>query len=330
MHQPTCWQAGLETNRPRSAGERSLEGALSGGGGGTRATEGRVVVQRSTRQHARPGKQVDVLLGGAGSNAVTGSRSVAESPVDGTFRRMDSGGSSGRRVLGSALESQRLFNEAAMELLGELESRKITVATIDDVLVDEENVEALAPLLLAHNFSARYPPLVQVLIDKVAVPHAANHAVPQLAFFIRSVPADYRDPVEAEMVQEDGPTWQERIRDDVGSALGRLVTPNWTDVFLDLARDRDLGGARFEIIRNLSKLRDEGVAEVLLKLLEDRSVDVLAAEALGEMRCRKARSALSKLVLTGDWASRQAVASALWKISVQGRGARDQPPRHRV
>lgn len=250
--------------------------------------------------------------------------------MDGTFRRMDSGGSSGRRVLGSALESQRLFNEAAMELLGELESRKITVATIDDVLVDEENVEALAPLLLAHNFSARYPPLVQVLIDKVAVPHAANHAVPQLAFFIRSVPADYRDPVEAEMVQEDGPTWQERIRDDVGSALGRLVTPNWTDVFLDLARDRDLGGARFEIIRNLSKLRDEGVAEVLLKLLEDRSVDVLAAEALGEMRCRKARSALSKLVLTGDWASRQAVASALWKISVQGRGARDQPPRHRV
>lgn len=217
-----------------------------------------------------------------------------------------------------------------MELLGELESRKITVATIDDVLVDEENVEALAPLLLAQIFSARYPPLVQVLIDKVAVPHAANHAVPQLAFFIRSVPADYRDPVEAEMVQEDGPTWQERIRDDVGSALGRLVTPNWTDVFLDLARDRDLGGARFEIIRNLSKLRDEGVAEVLLKLLEDRSVGVFAAEAFGEMRCRKARSALSKLVLTGDWASRQAAASALWKISVQGRGARDQPPRHRV
>lgn len=115
-----------------------------------------MVVQRSTRQHARPGKQVDVLLGGAGPNAVTGSGSVAESPVDGTFRRMDSGGSSGRRVLGSALESQRLFNEAAMELLGELESREITVATIDDVLVDKENVEALAPLLLAHIFSARF------------------------------------------------------------------------------------------------------------------------------------------------------------------------------
>nr|WP_157838007.1 hypothetical protein [Cellulosimicrobium sp. MM] len=45
-----------------------------------------------------------------------------------------------------------------MELLGELESREITVATIDDVLVDKENVEALAPLLLAHIFSARYPP----------------------------------------------------------------------------------------------------------------------------------------------------------------------------
>lgn len=298
--------------------------------GETRATEGRVVVQRSTRQHARPGKQVDVLLGGAGPNAVPGSGSVAESPVDGTFRRMDGVGRSERRVLGSALESQRLFDEAAMELLGELKSRKITVATIDDVLLDEENVEALAPMLLAHVFSARYPPLVQVLIDKVAVPQAANHAVPQLAFFIRRVPADYRDPVEAEMVHEGGPTWQERIREYVGSALGRLVTPNWTDVFLDLAGDHELGGSRFEIIRNLSKLRDEGVPEVLLKLLEDRSVGVFAAEALGEMRCRQARSALSKLALTGDWASRRAAASALWRISVQGRGARDQPPRNRV
>lgn len=229
--------------------------------GETRATEGRVVVQRSTRQYARPGKQVDVLLGGAGPNAVTGSGSVAESPVDGTFRRMDGVGRSERRVLGSALEWQRLFDEAAMELLGELKSRKITVATIDDVLLDEENVEALAPLLLAHVFSARYPPLVQVLIDKVAVPQAANHAVPQLAFFIRRVPADYRDPVEAEMVHEGGPTWQERIREYVGSALGRLVTPNWTDVFLDLAGDHELGGSRFEIIRNLSKLRDEGVVQ---------------------------------------------------------------------
>ncbi|QJW37779.1 HEAT repeat domain-containing protein [Cellulosimicrobium protaetiae] len=218
-----------------------------------------------------------------------------------------------------AFESQRLVNEAAAGLLGELEARGIAVASLDDVRLDGDNVEVLAPLLLAHVFSARYPPFVQALIDKVSVPQAANFAIPQLAFFIRRVPADYRDPIEAESGREGDPTWQERIRDYIGSALGQLVAPDWADIFLELASDRGLGGSRFEIIHNLSKSRDERVPEVLLALLNDPSVAVFAAEALGEMRWPQARAALARLALTGDLPAKRAAASALRRISVRKR-----------
>jgi len=219
-------------------------------------------------------------------------------------------------VFGSAFESKRLVSEAAVGLLGELESRAIAVASIDDILLDEDNAEKLAPLLLAHIFSARYPPFVQVLVDKVAVPQAADYAIPQLAFFIRRVPGNYHDPIEAELGREAVPTWHERIRDYIGSALGQLVTPGWSDVFLELASDRDLGSSRFEIIHNLSKLHDERVPAVLLTLLDDPSVRVLAAEALGEMRCPQAKSALAMLALTGGWDAKRAATSALRKIMV--------------
>ncbi|MFC8887531.1 HEAT repeat domain-containing protein, partial [Streptomyces cinereoruber] len=181
----------------------------------------------------------------------------------------------------------------------------------DKIPVGADNALRIAPALLRHAMTTTHPGVAQVLLERASVAAASDVVIPQLATFIYRVPKAYFAP---ESSIEEREFYAARVRMFTGSMLGRLVCPEWADLYYTLAKDADLGADRFNIILNLEKTKRNDTGEVLLRALDDDTVRNFAAQALGALRYSPARERLESLSRNRDPDLRRAAHSALMQM----------------
>lgn len=212
---------------------------------------------------------------------------------------------------------EKLYLEASEPVLWDVDAVGVSATGLATIELTKGNVAELAPVLLRHVALTRHPAVAEELLLRLGarrVPGLPNIAVPHLAMFIRKIPEDYLGSVST---PEERTQWKERVEMLAGSVLGEFVSPDWADVFFDLASDGALGSGRFNIILNLHRTNRDDVGDFLLALIADEAVRNFVIEALGKMRYAPALAKISEHQDSVDPQVRKVVRAAVRRLDEQ-------------
>lgn len=165
------------------------------------------------------------------------------------------------------------------------------------------------PILLKWLPDCRYLLLAEDIVRTLSEKFARQQAMPVFVELFRDPPGVF-DPLRPATSKPP----QEHLREVIGIGIGVLASPKFADELIDLARDRKYGEARALIVRDLPKVRDDRVADVLTELLDDPSVLPFAVEGLGKMKDVGLRERIWELREHPDQNVRLQVKKALRKI----------------
>jgi hypothetical protein len=194
------------------------------------------------------------------------------------------------------IHRRELYAESAQGILADLaEAGFPGVAEVGDLRRRGQDYRAAVPTLLNWLPRATYLLLAEDIVRTLSVGFAKKLARPDFLGFFREPPY-VQDPLRP---ATSGPP-REHLRWVIGNGLGIFADPSAAQELLALARDRNFGRARYQIVAALPRTKDDLVPEVLLSLLDDQTVRAAAVDGLGRMRYAPARAPIEALLSDPD------------------------------
>jgi hypothetical protein len=207
------------------------------------------------------------------------------------------------------IQARRLYAENASGLLKDLNLLGFEVESVGELARQNAKYEAVIPLLLRWLPRVNYLPLAEDIVRTLSVPFARKYALPEFLALFRS-PPEVANPMRP--MNSGSP--KESLRWVIGNGLGVFAGPSIANELIELALDRKYGQARTQIVLSLPKTKDERIAEVLISLLDDQTVNAFAVEALGKMKAAVARESIVQLEGHPEKIVRDQVKKALKRI----------------
>lgn len=206
-------------------------------------------------------------------------------------------------------QRRRLYAHNAAGLLKELASLGFQVESVGELARQHVKYEVAVPVLLKWLPRVGYLPLAEDIVRTLSVGFARKHALPEFLKFFRQ-PPEVDDPMRPATSEPAS----EHLRWVIGNGLGIFAGPSVANELIELALDRRLGQARTQIVLALPKTKDGRVADVLVGLLSDSTVNAFAVEALGKMKMTTAREPIAELLEHPDRNVRDQAKKALKRI----------------
>lgn len=193
-----------------------------------------------------------------------------------------------------------------VEMLFDLSQVGVDIDDLWELVNTREPYDAAVPVLidwLAH-LDERVAPEIRARVEEpivraLTIPAARKTAPPVLLERFRRPQVD----------PNRGVRWV------IGNALGALAGDQYFDQIEALARDKEYGRDREQLMRFFGRSKDPRAAPLLIELLEDSDVVAHAAEALGKQKDPRSRAPLEKLSTHLLPLARREAAKALKKLS---------------
>ena len=198
-------------------------------------------------------------------------------------------------------ENHRRYREAGKGLFKDLAKIGFDVESLSDMGWPGYDGRAAVGTLLEWLPRIDYVPLKQDIVGTLGEPWAHPEALrPLIEWFRRIAPGDDTS----------------KIGEPIGDAIRRIADESVRDDLLELAQDPRYGSSRAGIIFALGRLRKSKavVIPVLIKLLDDDTVNIHAAEVLGNMHAAQAEPSLKEMAEGSDENRQRAAKAALAKI----------------
>jgi HEAT repeat protein len=204
---------------------------------------------------------------------------------------------------------RQLYAESAAGILADLAQCGFEVQSVGELRQLGLKYQVAVPVLLDWIPRVSYLPLVEDIVRTLSVGFAKKEALPVFLHLFRHPPA-----VEDRMRPSTSQPAEEHIRWVIGNGLGIFACPAVSDELISLAKTREYGDARSQIVLNLPKVKSADVPRVLLGLLDDPTVASSAIEALGKMKFVEAREQIERLLDHSDSNVRLQAKKALKRI----------------
>lgn len=208
------------------------------------------------------------------------------------------------------IQRRLLYRENAKEVLADLAVAGFpSIEEVGDLRRSGLDYRAAVRSLLKWLPRVSYLLLSEDIVRTLSVSFAKRLAAPAFLRFFREPPS-VQDPLRP---ASSSPP-KEHLRWVIGNGLGIFASPSLAEELLALALDRGFGHARYQIVAALPKTKDDRVAEVLVGLLHDRTVQVAAVDALGRMKFTPARASIEALLADSDKNARDHAKKALKRM----------------
>ncbi len=207
---------------------------------------------------------------------------------------------------------EEVWNAAEADLITRLRENGVEICSFQDLQDNEALLAAAVPTLLGSLRRIRYAGLLFTVIRLMAtVKEERRRVLPVMLDLFRNPPY-VMDPFNDVATRKD---WDHGVRESVANVIGPLADRFLWPQYLDLVRDVRYGGSRSVLIDYIHRIEDPRVPEILVDLLDDRTVVTFALHALGRIRYSPARVQIERLADDPNDEVRRQVRYALKRLA---------------
>ena len=164
------------------------------------------------------------------------------------------------------------------------------------------------------NTREKYPQIIDLLIE-----FASKDLRPRnKEGFIRALSVKEAKGIANAMLKamyDKTPKENDNLRWVIGNAISVVMVSEDIDWILDKIKDESNKISRTHLVRGLAKVKSEKVEETLIGLLNDSEVAAYVVEALGKLKCIKAKEKIRTLENSSDKNIKDQVKKALKRLS---------------